>query len=226
MEWLKGVHVIETYATTTLLVDDRLVLVDTSADADAGKVLDYLSNIRVKPKDLSTIFITHTHPDHVGGLAAIKHSSRAMKSASILCAATFAGEPCLIAAHKIEADFIARKRVYDGPSGPQHHPGTPVDLLLDDGQKIDGLEVIFTPGHTRGSISLLDPSRSVLIAGDAERNESGLGQMDDRYNVDPKQHRESIKKLAKLHFDNAIFGHGAPIKGGASSKFTDLAKRL
>jgi hypothetical protein len=50
--------------------------------------------------------------------------------------------------------------------------------------------------------------------------------MDDRYNVDPKQHRESIKKLAKLHFENAVVGHGAPIKGGASAKFVDLAKRL
>ena len=40
MEWLQGVHVIETYATTTLLIDDRLVLIDTSADADAGKVMD------------------------------------------------------------------------------------------------------------------------------------------------------------------------------------------
>src|SRR2546428_9272833 len=73
MELLKGVHVIETYATTTLLVDDRLVLIDTSSDADGGKILDYLAKIQVKPKDLSTIFITHTHPDHVGGLAAIKH---------------------------------------------------------------------------------------------------------------------------------------------------------
>src|SRR5207245_11557019 len=68
MELLKGVHVIETYATTTLLVDDRLILVDTSADADAGKVMDYLNHIRVKPKDLSTIFITHTHPHHAGRL--------------------------------------------------------------------------------------------------------------------------------------------------------------
>src|SRR5438046_3785324 len=106
MELVKGVHVIETYATTTLLVDDRLILVDTSADADAGKVVDYLNHIRVKPKDLSTIFITHTHPDHVGGLAAIKH-----------------GSPAKVAAHRIEAEFIARKRVYDGPSGPQNHPG-------------------------------------------------------------------------------------------------------
>src|SRR5438552_782616 len=98
MELVKGVHVIETYATTTLLVDDRLILVDTSADADAGKVVDYLNHIRVKPKDLSTIFITHTHPDHVGGLAAIKH-----------------GSPAKVAAHRIEAEFIARKRLSDGP---------------------------------------------------------------------------------------------------------------
>src|SRR5690348_2683537 len=102
MELLKGVHVIETYATTTLLVDDRLVLIDTSSDADAGKLLDALAKIKVKPKDLSTIFITHTHPDHVNGLAAIKH-----------------GSPAKVASSRIEADFISRKRVYDGPSGPQ-----------------------------------------------------------------------------------------------------------
>ena len=209
MELLKGVHAIETYATTTLLVDDRLVLIDTSADADAGKIMDYLAKIRVKPKDLSTIFVTHTHPDHVGGLAAIKH-----------------GSPAKVAAHRIEADFIARKRVYDGPPGVQRHPGTAVDVLLDDGQKHDGLLVIFTPGHTRGSISLLDESRSLLIAGDAANNESGLRPMDDRYNVDPKQHRESIKKLAKFSFENAIFGHGSPIKGGASAKIADLAKHV
>lgn len=209
MELLKGVHVIETYATTTLLVDDRLVLVDTSADADGGKILDYMAKIMMKPKDLSTIFITHTHPDHVGGLAAIKH-----------------GSPAKVAAHRIESEYISRKRVYDGPPGVQRHPGTPVDVLLDDGQKHDGLEVIFTPGHTRGSISLLDETRSLLIAGDAANNEAGLRPMDDRYNVDPKQHRASIKKLATFHFENAIFGHGVPITHGASAKVADLAKRL
>lgn len=209
MELLKGVHVIETHATSTLLVDDRLVLIDTSSDADAGKILDYLAKIEVKPRDLSTIFITHTHPDHVGGLAAIKH-----------------GSPAKVAAHRIEAEFIARRRVYDGPPGIQRHPGTPVDVLLEDGETHDGLRVIFTPGHTRGSTSLIDETRSLLIAGDAMNNESGLRPMDDRYNVDPKQHRESIKKLAALHFDNAVFGHGEPIKGDARQKVAELAKRL
>ena len=50
--------------------------------------------------------------------------------------------------------------------------------------------------------------------------------MDDVYNVDPRQHRESIRKLATLHFDNAVFGHGKPITGGASAQFVALAKRL
>jgi glyoxylase-like metal-dependent hydrolase (beta-lactamase superfamily II) len=209
MELLKGVHVIETYATTTLLVDDRLVLIDTSSDADAGKLLDALAKIKVKPKDLSTIFITHTHPDHVNGLAAIKH-----------------GSPAKVASSRIEADFISRKRVYDGPSGPQRHPGTAVDVLLDDGQMHDGLRVIFTPGHTRGSISLLDETRSLCIAGDALNNEAGLQPMPDKYNVDPKQHRESIKKIAAFHFENLVMGHGAPIKGGAAAKVAELAKRL
>src|SRR5947208_7098868 len=75
MELLKGVHVIETYATTTLLIDDRLILVDTSADADAGKVMDYLTQIRVTPKNLSKILFTLTHTDQVCELTTIKLAS-------------------------------------------------------------------------------------------------------------------------------------------------------
>jgi len=53
-----------------------------------------------------------------------------------------------------------------------------------------------------------------------------LRPMDDRYNVDPKQHRESIKKLATLAFENLVMGHGTPILGGASKRVRDLAARL
>lgn len=211
MEFLKGVHVFDTYATTSLLVDGRLVLVDTGVADQSAKILESLAKAKVKPKDLTTIFITHVHPDHVGGLATIKGDSSAK-----------------VAASPIEAEFISKKRTYDGPPGPQvqKHPGTPVDVLLADGQIHDGLKVIYTPGHTRGSISLLDEAHSLLIAGDALRNEGGLSPMSDEYNVDPKQHRESIKKLTRFQFENVVVGHGAPVKGGASAKVVDLAKRL
>ncbi len=212
MEVLKGVHIIDSYANTYVLVDDRLILIDTSSESDAKTILGYLGKARIHPKDLATIFITHVHPDHVSGLARIKQDASSAN----------------VAASRTEADFISKKRTYDGPPGAklQRHPGTPVDIILEDGGTQDGLKVIYTPGHTRGSISLLDESRSLLIAGDAANNEERLDPMDDRYNVDPRMHRESIKKLAELHFENAVFGHGKPILGGASAQFVALAKRL
>lgn len=211
MEFLKGVHHIDCYANAYALTDNRLILVDTSSEPDAKTILRYLDKVRIRPRDLTTIFITHVHPDHVGGLAAIKK-----------------GSPAKVVASKVEADFISKRRTYDGPPGAEHqrHPGTPVDVVLDDGQVHDGLRMIFTPGHTRGSMSLLDDAHSLLIAGDAARSEGGLGPMDDVYNVDPRQHRESIKKLAGFHFENAVFGHGKPITGGAAAQFVALAKRL
>lgn len=209
MEFLKGVHVFETYATTALITENRLLLVDTSAEADARTILRSMDGLKLKPRDITSIFITHTHPDHVGGLATIKRDS-----------------PAKVVSSKIEAEYIARRKTYDGPPGVQRHPGTPVDVVLEDGQTYDGLRIVYTPGHTRGSASYLDEPRSLLFVGDAANNETGLGPMSDQYNVDPKQHRESIKKVATLHFEHAVFGHGTPIKGGASKQFKVLASRL
>ncbi len=212
MEILKGIHSLDTYSNTFLLADNRLILIDTSSELDAKKLLASFEKAKIKPKDLTSIVITHVHPDHVSGLARVKREAAGAK----------------VVSSKIEAEYISKKRTYDGPPGAQsqRQPPTPVDVALEDGQIHDGLKVLFTPGHTRGSISLLDDARSLLIVGDAASNEGGLSPMDDQYNVDPKLHRESIKKLANLRFDNAIFGHGKPIIGGASAQFVALAKKL
>lgn len=210
MEFLKGVHTIDTYATTTLYTEQRLILVDTSAEDTAKTILGYLQKINVKPSDLATIFITHVHPDHVGGLAALKQEAPNAK----------------VAAHRFEAEYISRKTSYPGPPGVQRHPGTPVDVELEDAQMYQGLTAVFAPGHTVGSMALLDDPHSLLIAGDSMRNEGGVAPMDDAYNIDPRQHRASIKKIAQLEFENAIFGHGPPMKGGASRKVRELAARL
>ena len=82
MEILKGVHLIDVYANSYVLVDDRLVLIDTSSEVDAQAIRRYLEKARMSPKDIATIFITHVHPDHVSGLARVKQDAASAKVAA------------------------------------------------------------------------------------------------------------------------------------------------
>ena len=210
MEIAKGVHYIETYAGCVLYTDGRMVLVDTSVDAGAKDILAYLKKIGHAARDIGSIVITHTHPDHVSGLAAIKAQAAVAK----------------VAAHRDDADYVARTKDYPGPPGKQRHQAVPVDVRLEDGQSYEGFVVLHCPGHTPGSIALLDRERKVLVAGDTMNHEKGLGPMSDQYNIDPKAHRQSIKKLANYEFEVVLFGHGGPIAKGGASQVRALAAKL
>ena len=210
MEIARGVHLIETFAGCVLYTEGRMVLVDTSSDAGAKDIFAYLRKIGHAPKDIRSIVITHTHPDHVSGLAALKAQAAGAK----------------VAAHRDDADYVARTRDYPGPPGRQRHQAVPVDVRLEDGQSYEGFTVIHCPGHTPGSIALLDQERKVLVAGDTLNNERGLGPMSDQYNIDPKAHRQSIKKLANYEFEVVLVGHGAPIAKGGSAQVKALAATL
>lgn len=209
MELLQGVHVIETHANCALLTDDRLILIDTSADAEASDVLSYLGRIGYKASDITSIILTHTHPDHVGGLAALKERTEAE-----------------VASHRIEAQYIAKETEYPG-RGPLRHRACPVDVLLEDGDRYQELLIIHTPGHTPGNIALLDEVRELLIGGDTVRTDGGeVGPMSDTYNIDPAEHRHSIRKVAAYKFEALIVGHGGPIKEGASERLRRTAASL
>ncbi len=209
MKIVEGIHTLETFARTALVVDSHLILIDTGVDAKASDLLKSLDKIGYQPKDIDYIIITHTHPDHVGGLKTMADKTEAT-----------------VVAHEIEIPYISRKEVYPGPPGPQRHKPVEVARAVKDNDVFEGLLVIHTPGHTPGSIALLSREKSVLIAGDSVRNEGGLQPMDDRYNIDPRQHRESIKKLAQFDFEHLIPGHGSPVIGNASQKLKELAKNL
>jgi len=210
MEIVKGVHFIETFAGCVLYTDGRLVLVDTGVDGEAKDILAYLKKVGHAAKDIGSIVITHTHPDHVSGLAAIKAQAGGAK----------------VAAHKDDADYVARTKSYPGPPGAQRHKAVPVDVRLEDAQTYEGFLVIHTPGHTPGHIALLDTERKVLVAGDSLNHEKGLGPMSDAYNIDPRAHRQSIKKLANYEFEVVLFGHGGPIAKGGSAQVKGLAAKL
>ncbi|MDX1534317.1 MAG: MBL fold metallo-hydrolase, partial [Thermoplasmata archaeon] len=112
---MPGVHFIETMAQSALLTDDRLLLVDATYTEGAPDIVNYLKEIGYKPSDLTSIVITHVHPDHVSGLAGLVEASDAE-----------------VASHRIEADFIAKKKNYPG-GRPLPHAAVNVDVPLEDG---------------------------------------------------------------------------------------------
>ena len=92
-----------------------------------------------------------------------------------------------------------------------------------DGDEIFGLQIIGTPGHTAGHLSVFDPVGSALVLGDAAANIGGsLTGSPGRFTADATQAQETLRKIAAMTFETAWFMHGDPIQGGASAAFQNL----
>ena len=109
---------------------------------------------------------------------------------------------------------------------PQIQVARPI-VAVGDGDEVFGLQIIHTPGHTDGHISVLDPIAGVLVAGDALNGANGgvIGPNPD-FSSDMEAANQSVKKLAGLPFDTVLFGHGEPVEGGAGALVASLAADL
>lgn len=95
-----------------------------------------------------------------------------------------------------------------------------------EGDEIFGLTVIATPGHTPGHISVLDPTASVLIVGDAMNGFDGISGPNPKFSSDMPTGIQTVRKLAGLTFETAYFGHGEPVMARASELTAELAASL
>jgi glyoxylase-like metal-dependent hydrolase (beta-lactamase superfamily II) len=95
-----------------------------------------------------------------------------------------------------------------------------------DGDDVFGLQIIATPGHTPGHVSVFDPATGVLVAGDALRTTGGLTGSDPRYTADEAQARASVRRLATLDVRTILPGHGDPLTAGAADALRKLAASL
>jgi glyoxylase-like metal-dependent hydrolase (beta-lactamase superfamily II) len=96
---------------------------------------------------------------------------------------------------------------------------------VKDGDKVFDLQIVTTPGHTAGSISVFDPLARVLVAGDAMGTSGGKPILPGaQFTVNMAQARQSIVKLGGLAFDTLLVGHGDPITTGAAPLVQELGR--
>ncbi len=98
---------------------------------------------------------------------------------------------------------------------------------INDGDEVFGLQIIGSPGHTPGHISVFDQEAGLLVAGDAinERDGLVLGPNPD-FTSDMTQGNASVLRLAEREYETVVFGHGNPIETGGSDAVIALAQTL
>jgi glyoxylase-like metal-dependent hydrolase (beta-lactamase superfamily II) len=106
---------------------------------------------------------------------------------------------------------------------PAIDAGRPL-TAVGDGDEVFDLQVIETPGHTAGHISVLDEVVGVLVAGDALNTADGRATgPNPQFSADMDTALASVAKLAAYSFETLLVGHGDPVTSGASAQVAALA---
>ena len=162
--------------------NDGYLLIDTGWDDEAlVSMQKQLTKIGIGFKDISQIVVTHSHPDHyclAGQLKQLSGAKLALHHLEInVIESRYSDETnflsrldqwwrvngvSAIEAKKFREDFQKITRIFISPILP--------DVTLHGGETIStgvfNLQILETPGHSVGHISLYEPNQKILFTGD------------------------------------------------------------
>ena len=155
-----------------LLGAGPVTLVDTGSGygESTGQLLEGLDRVRtefgetVRLRDVRRILITHGHVDHFGGLVQTTRPITAEVGIHVLDKWVLVSyeERLLVATKAMRAFLVQAGVTPDDQAGllelyqfsKRHVRSVPVDFTLTDGQELDGLRFIHTPGHCPGQVCI------------------------------------------------------------------------
>ncbi|MBX5436874.1 MAG: MBL fold metallo-hydrolase [Alicyclobacillaceae bacterium] len=218
----------------TLFYDDEhAVLVDVGMPGHWEDVRSAMARAGVPADRLDAVILTHQDIDHIGGIQDVLNA---------------ASRPIDVYAHAEDQPYIeghrqpiklseerfapvlaqlpedARRKFLDLIA---HPPSAKVTKVVHGGEVLPwfgGIEVIFTPGHTPGHISLYHIPSRTIIAGDATVSQGGkvLGPM-PQATPDLPRALESLKQFSRYDVENLVCYHGGLCKERIREQLEALA---
>lgn len=182
--------------------DRGLVLLDAGLGGQTDALREELAAAGFDWADVWTVLLTHQDGDHAGGLASVVEATDAV-----------------VFAHEVCAPYV------DGRQDPikgegDRYPPVPVDVELTDGVRFrtaaGPMEVVFTPGHAPGHVSLWFPDANLLVAADAVTAADGeLQGPNERFTLDMAEAAASVDRLAGLDVERVHCYHGGTVEADA-----------
>ncbi len=171
------------------------IIIDPADDGDFLNEELLRNNLK-----LSAVILTHGHFDHCLGLLSLKSAW------DMPIMMSFADQFLLMRAQVSARHWL----------GLESDPVPAADFDLKKQQQLDligeNFQIIHTPGHTPGSICLLDEKSKILLSGDTIFAEGNVGRTDFTYSSskDLQNSLTKLKKLAQANKYSEVYpGHGA-----------------
>ena len=177
--------------------------------------LSEIESIGVKPKDIKRVILTHTHLDHIGCLPEIieaipgieiwvhEDEGRYMER----------GDDRVIWCNKMFESMIRAQMTI-----PENYFDLKPHRKLKGGEVLDlggvTFKVIHIPGHSIGSIGLLNEEHRLFISGDTIYADGAIGRY-DLFTADASQMKSSLELIANLGIDYLLPCHNRVVKGAA-----------
>ena len=185
-----------------LLEDEDPIIVDTGTGAYADTVLDELSKI-VPLKKIGRIVLTHSHYDHLGGAGKFQRATGSKIYLHEAEAGPIMGGDNSLTLSGMFGAQLRKLEIEPLRSGQKLHSGSAE------------LEVVHTPGHSPGSIILLDRKGNRAAVGDTVFCDGGVGRW-DLPGGDLAKLMSSVRSIENLGLKDFYPGHGSYSEGDAS----------
>ncbi|MGD8191270.1 MBL fold metallo-hydrolase [Brevibacillus ginsengisoli] len=172
---------------------------------------------------LTKVIVTHHDLDHMGSLAALKRLYPQVEIIAYDFEKPYIdGTKKSLRLEQAESSFDALPEEAK-PFAEQFmsfvksiEPAS-VDRTVSAGERLPwcgGIEIVHTPGHMPGHISLYLPASKTLIAGDAVVVQQGaLNIANPQYTMDMEEAVRSVRRMLDYDIDQLICYHGGVFQG-------------
>jgi hydroxyacylglutathione hydrolase len=203
------------FSNAYLISENRAILIDSGVEGEEHKILKAMSQVGIKPGQISLILHTHAHFDHTGSTAKLASMLKIPTAVHPADQALLrSGRMNTLTALGVEAALL--KLVVNRP-----FPGLTPDLLVDEAFDLSPFgvtaRILHTPGHTAGSLSILLPDGKLIVGDLMMGGLLGGSLFPSRprlpyYAEDLAKLRASIQRVLS-HNPHTIYpGHGGPLQ--------------